>query len=194
MTLKLVDKNGAAVMGNDKQQSQVTLRLHVERTTEADKAEEAGAVPQQEQAAAAAEQEQAVAWEANERRRAVVTVVRAEHLPKKDMMGKCDPFVMVTWQGKTVQTQVKKSTYDCVWEETLEAFGWVDAGGCGSAGPVKVVVMDHDGLTGNDFVGESEVAAAAAVARPGADIEVSLPDQVVSIYWLSYPGLWGGGG
>jgi hypothetical protein len=111
-------------------------------------------------------------WMPSERRRAVVSVVRAEHLPKKDMMGKCDPYVVLTWQGKERKTQVKKSTFDPVWEETLEEFDWVDAGTCASLGRMKVTVMDDDGLTSNDYVAESEVSASVLLERTENDFEV----------------------
>jgi Ca2+-dependent lipid-binding protein len=112
-------------------------------------------------------------WEDGEKRRATITVSSGHNLPKKDMMGKCDPFVVLTWQGKERKTQVKKSTFDPVWEETMEVLDWVDAGTYASTGSLKVVVMDYDGLTSNDYVGESEIPASNLFQRQEEDFEVS---------------------
>jgi len=44
-------------------------------------------------------------------------VIKAQHLPSMDMMGKCDGLVEMSWQGQTHKTTHKKQTYDPEWNE-----------------------------------------------------------------------------
>ncbi len=111
-------------------------------------------------------------WAQGERRSATITVATGHNIPKTDMMGKSDPYVILSWQGKEFKTSVKKSTLDPVWEEKLETFPWVDATQYASVGSLKVTVMDHDGLTSNDFVGENQVVAGLLLERQEEDFEV----------------------
>ncbi|KAJ3431796.1 c2 calcium-dependent membrane targeting [Anaeramoeba flamelloides] len=46
---------------------------------------------------------------------------RAEHLPKMDRYGKCDPFMSMKFGGNpTIKTSVKKKTLTAVWNEALQ--------------------------------------------------------------------------
>jgi hypothetical protein len=45
-----------------------------------------------------------------------VEVVAAEHLPKKDLLGKCDAMVVVHFMHKQHETEVRKRQYHPRWE------------------------------------------------------------------------------
>jgi Ca2+-dependent lipid-binding protein len=141
VTVEIVDSEGAGVVGEDGEVGEVTLLIGIERSFGA-----ALVAPAEEEA-----------WVANERRRLVVTVVSASHLPKMDMlMGKCDPFAVVRMGGKEYKTGTKKGTYDPEWNERVE-LGWSKRGpDAGSL--LKVVLYDED-LTGKDEIGEASLDA-----------------------------------
>ena len=81
----------------------------------------------------------------------IVTVESARHLPKMDVMGTCDAFCEVEWQGQKFKTTIKKNSYSPDWNETF-AFPVENI----SAGVscMSVVVMDWDMMSKNDLVGE----------------------------------------
>jgi hypothetical protein len=81
----------------------------------------------------------------------IVTVESARHLPKMDVMGTCDAFCEVEWQGQKFKTTIKKNSYSPDWNETF-AFPVENI----SAGVscLSVVVMDWDMMSKNDLVGE----------------------------------------
>ena len=49
----------------------------------------------------------------------MVTIQSARHLPKMDVIGTCDSFCVVEWQGQKFQTTVKKNSYSPDWNETF---------------------------------------------------------------------------
>ena len=66
-------------------------------------------------------------------------IERAEDLPKMDIgLGKCDPFVRVQVVSTVLETEVKKRTYDPVWNFKSVPFQLV----CDS--PIRITVLDHD--------------------------------------------------
>lgn len=50
-------------------------------------------------------------------RRVQLTVINARHLPKMDLMGSCDPYAKLAFDGQELQTQVVKQSYDPDWNE-----------------------------------------------------------------------------
>jgi hypothetical protein len=68
-----------------------------------------------------------------------------------DVMGTCDAFCEVEWQGQKFKTTIKKNSYSPDWNETF-AFPVENI----SAGVscLSVVVMDWDMMSKNDLVGE----------------------------------------
>eukprot|EP00802_Teleaulax_amphioxeia_P000976 Tamp_00977.p1 GENE.Tamp_00977~~Tamp_00977.p1 ORF type:complete len:1600 (-),score=387.37 Tamp_00977:221-5020(-) len=93
-----------------------------------------------------------------------VRVVAAEHLPKKDMLGKCDGMVVVHFMGIQYRTEVRRRDYNPRWEADF-AFRFQDANR-----PTKFArrdersaalvfkVWDWDFLTRNDLVGVGEMS------------------------------------
>jgi len=79
----------------------------------------------------------------------IVTIESARHLPKMDVMGKCDTCCVVVWQGQEYKTTVKKNSYSPDWNETF-AFPVENI----SIGSLSVVVMDWDMVSKNDVIGE----------------------------------------
>jgi hypothetical protein len=79
----------------------------------------------------------------------IVTIESARHLPKMDVMGKCDTCCVVAWQGQEYKTTVKKNSYSPDWNETF-AFPVENI----SIGSLSVVVMDWDMVSKNDVIGE----------------------------------------
>jgi hypothetical protein len=79
----------------------------------------------------------------------IVTIESARHLPKMDVMGKCDTCCVAAWQGQEYTTTVKKNSYSPDWNETF-AFPVENI----SIGSLSVVVMDWDMVSKNDVIGE----------------------------------------
>ncbi|XAR59361.1 hypothetical protein NMG60_11015177 [Bertholletia excelsa] len=79
-----------------------------------------------------------------------VKVLKGTNLAVRDVQSS-DPYVMLTLGEQKVQTKVKKSTLNPVWNEELMlsvplAFG-----------PIKLQVYDHDAITTDDLMGVAEI-------------------------------------
>lgn len=81
-------------------------------------------------------------------RQVEVTVVESHHLPKKDLMGKCDAFCIVDFAGQTWKSTVKQKAYDAVWNES-HTFSVPDAS---APAELRVTVKDDDMVSGSDLV------------------------------------------
>ena len=46
-----------------------------------------------------------------------ITILNAEHLPKTDTFGACDPFFTIQFTGPLQKTSVKKRVYSAAWNE-----------------------------------------------------------------------------
>eukprot|EP00961_Rhodomonas_salina_P270301 3651460-Rhodomonas_salina.1 len=46
-----------------------------------------------------------------------VLVLGAKHLPKKDILGTCDPYLVLKYAGRDAKTSVQKGTFEPTWEE-----------------------------------------------------------------------------
>eukprot|EP00961_Rhodomonas_salina_P258636 3495138-Rhodomonas_salina.2 len=80
-----------------------------------------------------------------------LTVVGARHLPKVDLVGKCDGYCLIKYGGKVQRTKTVKNSYSPDWEETFS----FDAPADGDApGTLSVTLMDWDRLGKDDRVGE----------------------------------------
>jgi len=75
-------------------------------------------------------------------------VLSANHLPKMDMMGKCDPKVQIEIDGQVECTDTKPNCYDALFSEPPFNFPT-----SGSASIVEVTVFDHNTVSGNKKVG-----------------------------------------
>jgi chemotaxis protein histidine kinase CheA len=89
-------------------------------------------------------------------RQVELTIKCARHLPKMDLMGTCDAFCEIEWQGEKQKTTVKKNSYSPDWDETF-SFSFDDISGALS--DLSVVVMDWDMLTKADLVGKVVIPA-----------------------------------
>eukprot|EP00961_Rhodomonas_salina_P113337 1524797-Rhodomonas_salina.5 len=83
-------------------------------------------------------------------------VVSTRHLPKMDVMGKCDPFCVVKFAEQEHKTTTKKNTYSADWEEVFR-FDVDDVGN--SIGGLKLDVMDWDRMGANEMVGSFTIPA-----------------------------------
>lgn len=53
-------------------------------------------------------------------RRLEVTIISVSSLPKMDgMLGKCDPYAVLLFDGVENRTETKKNTYEAEWNETF---------------------------------------------------------------------------
>eukprot|EP00961_Rhodomonas_salina_P014682 197073-Rhodomonas_salina.1 len=110
------------------------------------------------------------------KRKVELTVVSATHLPKMDMVGLCDPFVVLKYGGKEAKTTIKKKTLDATFNESFVLNLVPET----ANGDLDIKCMDHDmGLT-DDVVGFAKVDAAvlrnAPTAKPGQSIVLNLHD------------------
>jgi hypothetical protein len=84
-------------------------------------------------------------------------VYGATDLPRMDYFGLCDPYVTVSVDGFQVNTEVKKTTLDPVWDETLRVPTWLPP--VKSSAPVAdkptimVRIYDWDKVGEHDLVG-----------------------------------------
>uniref|UniRef100_A0A6V7QR56 ADP-ribosylation factor GTPase-activating protein AGD12-like n=1 Tax=Ananas comosus var. bracteatus TaxID=296719 RepID=A0A6V7QR56_ANACO len=79
-----------------------------------------------------------------------VKVIRGTNLAVRDMLSS-DPYVVLTLGQQKVQTTVKKSNLNPVWNEVLK-FSVPQR-----YGPLKLEVYDHDVFTADDIMGEAEI-------------------------------------
>ncbi|XP_020091100.1 ADP-ribosylation factor GTPase-activating protein AGD12-like isoform X1 [Ananas comosus] len=79
-----------------------------------------------------------------------VKVIRGTNLAVRDMLSS-DPYVVLTLGQQKVQTTVKKSNLNPVWNEVLK-FSVPQ-----HYGPLKLEVYDHDVFTADDIMGEAEI-------------------------------------
>jgi hypothetical protein len=98
-----------------------------------------------------------------------LTIKSARHLPKMDLMGTCDAFCEIEWQGEKHKTTVKKNSYSPDWDETFSFF-FDDISA--SVSELSVVVMDWDMLTKADLVGK--------VVIPAGTLKAFLQEQNVT--------------
>jgi Ca2+-dependent lipid-binding protein len=90
----------------------------------------------------------------------IVTIESARHLPKMDVMGTCDAFCEVEWQGQKYKTTVKKNSYSPDWNETFVFLVEnIDILKDKNNSCLSVVVKDWDMISKNDFVGEVVIPA-----------------------------------
>lgn len=76
-----------------------------------------------------------------------VTVICADHLPKTDMVGKCDPFVRLEYASQVYETQVVKSTYQPRFNETF----MINLGR--NITSLKITLWDWERLRAAEFIG-----------------------------------------
>ncbi len=92
-----------------------------------------------------------------------VTVRNIRHLPKMDVMGKCDPYVMLSLGSqKQQQTSIQKNTYDPTYDEEF-AFTVDD----GNSDILTLDLMDWDRLTDHDYIGTVQIDLNDVIASFG---------------------------
>ncbi|CAD6249684.1 unnamed protein product [Miscanthus lutarioriparius] len=79
-----------------------------------------------------------------------ITVVKGTNLAVRDMLTS-DPYVILTLGGQKVQSTVKKSDLNPVWNEVLKIS--VPR----NYRPLKLEVYDHDMFSADDIMGEAEI-------------------------------------
>ena len=92
-------------------------------------------------------------------RRLELTVLSINSLPKMDgMLGKCDPYAIVSFEGVEYRTQTKKNTYDADFGECFCLD--VDDAALGTRSDLLVTVFDWDAASKDDEIGVVRVSAA----------------------------------
>lgn len=81
-----------------------------------------------------------------------VTVCSALHLPKTDMIGKCDAFCELEWLGQKFRTQVVKNSFTPTWQETF-TFPLSQLDKHSGVPDLKLVLKDWDRIADADVVG-----------------------------------------
>ncbi len=82
-----------------------------------------------------------------------VTVRNVRHLPKMDVMGKCDPYIMLSLGNQKQQTSIKYSTYDPNYDEEF-VFTVDDTS---NSDTLTLDLMDWDRLTEHDYIGTVQI-------------------------------------
>jgi hypothetical protein len=150
-TLKISDKKGKIVKGNDGEETQLTFALRVGNLERASsilalaKKSSVDSTPRTEEASSIAFQ---------------VRVMALENLPKMDGSlagGKADPFVVIEFAGQTLETSRKKNTLSAEWKDEVFTFDYK-----GSSSEMVFTARDYDvGLVG----GSSEVIGTYAMSH-----------------------------
>eukprot|EP00960_Hanusia_phi_P075721 768459-Hanusia_phi.AAC.9 len=82
----------------------------------------------------------------------ILQVCRAEHLPKMDTFGSCDPYCVVEYGSQQKTTSVKNGEYDPVWRENFRL--WYQ-----EKTDLVVKLYDHDLVGSHDEIGEVVISA-----------------------------------
>lgn len=91
-------------------------------------------------------------------RRVELTVASVSHLPRMDgLLGKCDPYVVVSYEGQDYRTDVVKNCYDAEFGDTFHLD--VASAKKGTKSAVKVTVFDWDAASKDDEVGGFRISA-----------------------------------
>lgn len=80
----------------------------------------------------------------------------ARHLPKADLLGKCDPFLRLEYGESVFETEVKKGVYDAEWDEKFV----LDIAS-NQVLPLKLFLLDYDNLSSTDNLGSYTLDANA---------------------------------
>jgi hypothetical protein len=91
-----------------------------------------------------------------------VTVRNIRHLPKMDVMGKCDPYIVLSLGSQKHQTSIKYSTYDPNYEEEF-VFSFDE----GTSDNLTMDLMDWDRLTEHDYIGTVQIDLNNVIASFG---------------------------
>lgn len=85
-------------------------------------------------------------------RRVELTVASVQHLPSMDgIMGKCDPYCVVSFEGQDYRTETKKNCYEAEYDEVFNLD--IPSSAKGTRSSMKVTVWDWDATSKDDEVG-----------------------------------------
>eukprot|EP01125_Pyxidicula_operculata_P009116 TRINITY_DN301_c0_g1_i1.p1 TRINITY_DN301_c0_g1~~TRINITY_DN301_c0_g1_i1.p1 ORF type:complete len:781 (-),score=266.22 TRINITY_DN301_c0_g1_i1:73-2415(-) len=85
--------------------------------------------------------------------RLVITVIRCRRLPKKDLVGKANPYVVLLHNGRRMKTDYQKSTLDPVFNTDLEFRNVMEHE------EIHAQVWDKSTLKSDEFMGEIVLTA-----------------------------------
>ncbi len=117
-----------------------------------------------------------------------LNVYGATDLPRMDYFGLCDPYVTVTVDGFQVKTEVKKTTLNPLWDETLRVPTWLPP--VKSSAPIAekptivVRIYDWDKVGEHDLVGSVLIPLEDWITRGPEKTEwdiVGEPEKVRSL-------------
>ena len=99
-----------------------------------------------------------------------VCIRNARHLPKMDLMGKCDPYILLSLGNQKQQSSIKYNTYDPDYDEEFN-FAIADTT---SSEPLTLDLMDWDRFTEHDYIGSLQIdinSILASLSDAGDSIE-----------------------
>ncbi|XP_076047725.1 myoferlin-like isoform X2 [Oratosquilla oratoria] len=106
-----------------------------------------------------------------------IQVIKASNLPNLEKIGKSDPYVHISFQGEKRKTEVRSSTLDPEWDETLT---W-DLGSGKPPQPdecIDIIVKDYERLGWNRVLAKGTIVLRNVLHSAGQplDYELSLVD------------------
>eukprot|EP00961_Rhodomonas_salina_P030239 407272-Rhodomonas_salina.1 len=120
--------------------------------------------------------DQSIPQTPKDKRKVEVTVISANHMPKTDMVGLCDPYVVLKYGGREAKTTIKKKTLDAAYNEVFE----LNLNPNTKNGDLEVTVFDWDIGKKDTVVGTAVVPAAvlrnAPASHAGEHVSVKMHD------------------
>ena len=117
-----------------------------------------------------------------------LNIYGATDLPRMDYFGLCDPYVSVTVDGFEAKTEIKKTTLDPVWDETLRVPTWLPpvkpSAPIGDKPTILVRIYDWDKVGEHDLVGSVLIPLEDWITRGPEKTEwdiVGEPEKVRSL-------------
>lgn len=80
-----------------------------------------------------------------------VTIRNVRHLPKMDVLGTCDPYIILSLGNQKYQTSTKNNTYNPEYDEEF-LFNVID-----TTEILTLDLMDWDRLTAHDYIGSVQI-------------------------------------
>ena len=100
-----------------------------------------------------------------------VVIRNVRHLPKMDVMGKCDPYIILSYGNQKYQSTIKYNTYDPDYDEEFN----FQLDEILSSDPLTLDLMDWDRLTAHDYIGSLQIDLDSIVSalseHPGDSID-----------------------
>mmetsp|Transcript_76680 Transcript_76680/g.206635 ORF Transcript_76680/g.206635 Transcript_76680/m.206635 type:complete len:836 (-) Transcript_76680:243-2750(-) len=138
---KIINNQGKEVIGHDKKPSIIRIRLWINEVSATKTAATAPAA--------------VAAKPVEEKHGLTLTIIQGQHFPKMDVTGTIDGYCDVVYGEQKWSTSPQMNTYNPKWNQS-ETFK-IDPSK--DSPELKIVVMDYDKITRNDYVGTVTIPA-----------------------------------